>query len=375
MASPAHTPTPVAAGELANVVDLEAAAATHQNYTLELVHSHTKLDPSADVIKDHKTGHHFHRKPKKPVYSLAGSKGASRVDHSAYRGAPIGLAHSMNSGGASRRSLEESQGRRTPAPVDNPTANAQMMDQLRILIREEVRNATKGHAEQLREHMNDAIDLAKEASKESEGEGSDDTKLKTMSSNGSQNSDLTTEEEEPEFPNAWSRIRYKYREPFAEFLACFVLLTFGDGINVQVLASVMVDPTSPKGQYLSISFGWGVAVMMAVYVAGGISGGHINPGVTLALACFRGFPWKKVPIYIAAQLAGGVVGALSVYGLYAVPLRMIDPGQTEMTADLFTTYPATFLRGSPALRAVTAYNEIYASASESVFSRGRNKQT
>jgi len=72
----------------------------------------------------------------------------------------------------------------------------------------------------------------------------------------------------------------------------------------------------------------------------GISGGHINPGITLALACFRGFPWKKVPIYWAAQLLGGIFGALCIYGLYAIPLRMIDPMQTTMTAKFFCTFPA-----------------------------------
>jgi len=96
----------------------------------------------------------------------------------------------------------------------------------------------------------------------------------------------------------------------------------------------------------------------------GISGGHLNPGVTLALATYRGFPWRKVPGYIAAQLLGAICGALCIYGLYAVPLRIIDPGQTEITASLFTTFPATFLRGSAKLHAVTAYNEIYATASE-----------
>lgn len=372
----------MAAGDLANDVDLESAAVNHKDYTLEPVASRTKLHPSADVIRDRKTGTHYHRKAKKPVYSLAGSKGAARIDHSAYRGAPIGLGHSMqNSAGPARTSHES--GRNTPrVGGDSIAANALILDQLRVMIREEIRNANRGHAEQLREHMNDAIDLATNnnndlGTKDSK-ESSNDTKFKMSASSDdvrSTSSEDEGEDEEPEFPNPWARIRYNCREGFAEFLACFILVTFGDGINVQVLASQMLDPSKPKGEYLSISFGWGIAVMMGVYTSGGISGGHLNPGVTLALACFRGFPWRKVPIYMACQLLGGVAGALCIYGLYAVPLRMIDPGQTETTATLFTTFPADFLRGNAALRAVTAYNEIYASAGKSFPFAERSPQT
>jgi glycerol uptake facilitator-like aquaporin len=72
-------------------------------------------------------------------------------------------------------------------------------------------------------------------------------------------------------------------------------------------------------------------------LTGGISGGLINPSLTLALATWRGFPWKKVPGYILAQMLGGTAGALLCYGLYATPIRLADPNQTETTAALFTT--------------------------------------
>lgn len=160
------------------------------------------------------------------------------------------------------------------------------------------------------------------------------------------------------FPNPWAKIRYQCREPLAEFLGCFVLMTFGDGINIQALFAEIYDPASPKGNYLSVSFGWGIAVAMAVYVCGGISG-HINPAVTLSLALFRGFPWKKVPVYWIAQIAGATLGALCIYGLYNVPLNEKDPLQTELTAQFFTTYPSTFLR-TASTRIVGFYNEVYA---------------
>lgn len=357
----------VIAGDIANEVDLESASASvNKLELLEPVDSHAKVHSASDVIKDKKTGRHYYRKEKKPAYSLARSKGAARIDHSTYHGAAIGLGHSMpNSSGNSRRnSMDESQGRTTPLANESTVA---LLDQLRVLIREEVRNANRGHADQLRQHMNDAIDKVGEATVVEKANYDVDTKINMSnpSTDDLQSNDTTQLDDQVEFPNHWARIRHKMREPFAEFLACFVLITFGDGINVQVVGSSLYDPSNPKGSYLSISFGWGIAVMMAVYTSGGISGGHLNPGVTLALACFRGFPFRKVPIYIAAQLAGAIMGALCIYGLYSVPLRIIDPDQTETTASLFTTYPATFLRGSAALRAITAYNEIYASASES----------
>lgn len=95
----------------------------------------------------------------------------------------------------------------------------------------------------------------------------------------------------------------------------------------------------------SHSSGWGIAVGMAVFVCGGISG-HINPAVTLSLALFRKFPWKKVPGYILAQILGATCGALFIYGMYHVPILQIDPAKTQATAQYFTTYPADFIRSS-----------------------------
>ncbi|KAK0532297.1 hypothetical protein OC835_003392 [Tilletia horrida] len=148
------------------------------------------------------------------------------------------------------------------------------------------------------------------------------------------------------FPNPWAKARYYMREPLAEALGTFILMIFGNGINAQVALSRLVDPTSPKGDFLSVSFGWGIGVAMGVYAAGGISGGHINPAVTISFAIFRGFPWRKVPLYILGQMVGAFVGALVIYGIYSNPLHSVDPDQTELTAAIFATYPVDYLRTS-----------------------------
>src|SRR2546421_7841634 len=87
-------------------------------------------------------------------------------------------------------------------------------------------------------------------------------------------------------------------ELVAEFLGTFVLILFGTG----VVAMVVLFPSSNPGElihggYTNITLGWGLAVTMGIYVAGKISGGHLNPAVTLTLAVFRGFPWSKVLPY------------------------------------------------------------------------------
>jgi len=103
-------------------------------------------------------------------------------------------------------------------------------------------------------------------------------------------------------------------ELMAEFFGTFVLILGGDG----VVANVGLAPRLAAAGYdwNVIVWGWGLAVMVAVYVAGGVSGAHINPAVTLALAVKRGFSWGKLLPYWIAQIIGAFVGALGVYLVY-----------------------------------------------------------
>ncbi|KAG9093745.1 hypothetical protein FRC06_011397 [Ceratobasidium sp. 370] len=153
---------------------------------------------------------------------------------------------------------------------------------------------------------------------------------------------------DPEFPTQWSKIRHTLREPFAEFLGTMVLVMFGSGAACQVtLSQSTAVAASPKGDYMSSAFGWGIGIALGVWVCGGISGGHINPAVTLAMATFRGFSWKKVPGFILAQILGGVTGAGLVFANYhrAIDLFEGGPGRRSVpgTAGLFATFPLPYM--------------------------------
>jgi glycerol uptake facilitator protein len=129
-------------------------------------------------------------------------------------------------------------------------------------------------------------------------------------------------------------------ELLAEFLGTLVLILFGTGVVAMVVLFPSKNPSETiHGGYTNITIGWGLAVTMGIYVAGGISGAHLNPAVTLALAVFRGFPWRKLMPYCLVQTAGAFVAAALVYLNYLPAFHQIDPG-LERTAGVFTTFPA-----------------------------------
>lgn len=99
-----------------------------------------------------------------------------------------------------------------------------------------------------------------------------------------------------------------------EVFGTFILILLGDG----VVANVGLAPRLGPGAYNwnTITLGWAFAVVVAVYVSAGVSGAHLNPAVTIALAVKRGFPWGKVFPYIAAQVVGAFLGAAGVYLVY-----------------------------------------------------------
>jgi glycerol uptake facilitator protein len=125
----------------------------------------------------------------------------------------------------------------------------------------------------------------------------------------------------------------------AEFLGTMILILFGCGVVAQVIAgSGLGDPQS-LGDHDSIAWAWGLAVTLGVYTCARISGGHINPAVTVAFAVFWDFPWRKVLPYCFAQTLGAFVGALIVRWNYTEILNKFDPGLTTKTQFVFSTMP------------------------------------
>jgi glycerol uptake facilitator protein len=151
-------------------------------------------------------------------------------------------------------------------------------------------------------------------------------------------------------------------ELMAEFFGTFVLILLGDGVVAQVGLAARLD--SAAYDWNTIVWGWGFAVLVAVYVAGGVSGAHINPAVTIALAVKRGFPWSKVGPYILAQIAGAFVGALGVYLVYMEGLQAAGMPNVWSTGP-GSTFATAFWGADGAARAsVASYSLLNASIAE-----------
>lgn len=104
------------------------------------------------------------------------------------------------------------------------------------------------------------------------------------------------------------------KEFIGEVFGTFILILLGDGVVANVGLAPRVAGTAYN--WNTITIGWAFAVIIAVYVSGGVSGAHLNPAVTLGLAVRRDFPWKKVLPFIVAQMIGAFLGAAAVYFIY-----------------------------------------------------------
>ncbi|ABF43957.1 MULTISPECIES: MIP/aquaporin family protein [Deinococcus] len=133
------------------------------------------------------------------------------------------------------------------------------------------------------------------------------------------------------------------QEFMAELLGTMVLILFGVGVVAMVTIFASTNPVIPgevvKGGYTNVTLGWGFAVLMGILIAGTISGAHLNPAVTIALAATGRFPWAKVLPYIVAQFIGAFLGAAIVFAVYHAKWLGFDPDLSR-TAGVFSTFPA-----------------------------------
>jgi glycerol uptake facilitator protein len=103
-----------------------------------------------------------------------------------------------------------------------------------------------------------------------------------------------------------------------EFIGTFLLVFFGCG---SLCAAVL---TGAQVGIFQVAIVWGLGIAIAIWVTGPLSGAHLNPAVTLAMASAAGFPWRRVPGYAAAQLLGAFVAAAALYLAFAGPLHVFE---------------------------------------------------
>ena len=157
------------------------------------------------------------------------------------------------------------------------------------------------------------------------------------------------------------RLGGTWGEALAEFLGTFVLILLGDGSVAMAVAALPGSGRTAganiffqgSGDWMLIAWGWAFAVAFGVYIAGGVSGAHLNPAVTLAFAVRRKFAWKKVIPYIVAQVVGAFAAAAVVYAVYWQAIdAFIEAAKTTRDAagglatySIFATFPAPYYNG------------------------------
>ena len=121
----------------------------------------------------------------------------------------------------------------------------------------------------------------------------------------------------------------------AEFIGTMILILLGNGV---VAAVVLKASKGENAGWLTIVIGWGIAVTLAIYAVGRISGAHLNPAITVALAVQGGFPWTDVPGYVLAQLAGAIAGSFLVWLHYGPHWKLTPDAQVKRA--VFCTSPS-----------------------------------
>jgi len=163
-----------------------------------------------------------------------------------------------------------------------------------------------------------------------------------------------------------------YGECVCEFFGTLILVFFGVGsVNTAVLSGA-------QSGLWQVAVVWGVAIALAIYAVGAVSGAHINPAITVAMAAWRGFPKRKVAPYVLAQMAGAFCGSLVLYGLFHGVIAHFEtanaivrgqPG-SQLSAMVFGEYfpnPAIFGTDAEAFRQVSHVTAMLAEAVGTAF--------
>lgn len=124
-------------------------------------------------------------------------------------------------------------------------------------------------------------------------------------------------------------------EYLGEFIGTMILISFGGGV---VGGVVLKKSKAEGGNWLLVCIAWGMAVTLAIYAVGNISGAHINPAVTIGFAAVGDFPWAKVPGYITAQILGAFTGGIIVWLNYLPHWSKTEDKGNKL--GVFSTIPA-----------------------------------
>jgi glycerol uptake facilitator protein len=130
------------------------------------------------------------------------------------------------------------------------------------------------------------------------------------------------------------KIHSIWQRALAEAFGTAALVLVGPGSVIAVLSLAGEGvPSVSEGDQLVVALAHGGIIMALVYAIGKVSGCHINPAVTFALAVTKRLPWKEAPVYWGAQYAGATVGALAVWGVFGVNAINLGMGQTHFAPD------------------------------------------
>lgn len=133
------------------------------------------------------------------------------------------------------------------------------------------------------------------------------------------------------------------RDFFAELLGTFILMVFGIGSVAQAVLS-----RNTLGSSLSIHWSWGFGVALGVSASAGVTGGHLNPAVSLAMVSLGRLPLRKLPVYALGQYVGSFLAAVVCYLVYMDALSNYDGGLRQVTgpnatAGIWSTYPQDYV--------------------------------
>eukprot|EP00096_Caligus_rogercresseyi_P011368 TRINITY_DN4450_c0_g1_i1.p1 TRINITY_DN4450_c0_g1~~TRINITY_DN4450_c0_g1_i1.p1 ORF type:complete len:270 (+),score=66.24 TRINITY_DN4450_c0_g1_i1:357-1166(+) len=160
----------------------------------------------------------------------------------------------------------------------------------------------------------------------------------------------------PQLPNL-------VRQFMAELLGTFLLVYMGDGAIAQVVVGSQASSSASFffSNFLSIAIGYGLALTMGILVSGGVSGGHLNPAVTLALAAIRKCKLICVPVYMLAQYIGAFLASAVLFGVYRDGISLVEGGlnKTAKTQGIFASYPTGAIQ---ATGLSLAFDQILATA-------------